>query len=267
MPLWILSIILGFVEGLTEFLPVSSTGHLLIAEHLLKLDPASFLRSDLFNVVIQAGAVMAVIPLFRDRFAMLTRLHEPASQSFLAKIIAAFLITCVGGFIMEKKHFKLPEEVQPVALALLIGGIVFIAVETLLRGKSLPDSISWPVAITVGLAQLIAAAFPGASRSGSTIMLAMIVGASRVSATEFSFLVGIPTMLAASALKIFKEIHHPATDGVPTDWGILLLASIVAIIVSFITVKWLLGFVRSHTFIGFGIYRIIVGVLLLLFLQ
>ena len=128
MPLWFLSIILGFVEGLTEFLPVSSTGHLLIAEHLLKLDPASFLRSDLFNVVIQAGAVMAVIPLFRERFVMLSHLHQPASQTFLAKIATAFLITCAGGFMMEKKHFKLPEEIQPVALALIIGGVVFIVV-------------------------------------------------------------------------------------------------------------------------------------------
>jgi len=255
------------VEGLTEFLPVSSTGHLLIAEHLLKLDPDSFLRSDLFNVVIQAGAVLAVIPLFRERLAMLSRWQEPVSQRFIAKIFVAFFITCVGGFIMEKKHFKLPEEVQPVALALIIGGIVFIAVETWLRGKKLPEEISWPVAITIGLAQLIAAAFPGASRSGSTIMLAMVVGATRVSATEFSFLVGIPTMLAASALKIFKAVHHPAPDAVPTDWGMLILASIVAVVVSFITVKWLLRYVQSHTFIGFGIYRIVVGILLLLFLR
>jgi len=267
MPLWLLSLILGIVEGLTEFLPVSSTGHLLIAEHLLQIDPGSFLRSDLFNVVIQAGAVLAVIPLFRERLVMLSHLHEPASQTFLAKIVTAFFITCVGGFIMEKKHFKLPEEIQPVAYALLIGGIVFIVVETALRGKKLPDAISWPVAITIGLAQLIAAGFPGASRSGSTIILALVVGASRVSATEFSFLVGIPTMLAASALKIFKAVHHPAADAVPTDWTTLILASVVAAVVSFITVKWLLRYVQSHTFINFGIYRIVVAVLLLLFLR
>jgi undecaprenyl-diphosphatase len=267
MQTWLLAIILGFVEGLTEFIPVSSTGHLLITEHLLKIDPASFLRSDLFNVVIQLGAVLAVIPLFRDRLAMLSRLHEPASQTLLAKIIVAVGITVVGGFIMTKRGFKLPEEVQPVALALIIGGVVFILVEALVRGKKLPDDISWPVAITIGLAQLIAAGFPGASRSGSTIILALLVGASRVRATEFSFLVGIPTMMAASALKIFQALHHPAADTVKTEWGTLALASVVAIVVSFIAVKWLLRFVQTHTFIGFGIYRIVAGAALLLFLR
>ena len=267
MPIWLLAIILGFVEGLTEFIPVSSTGHLLIAEHLLKIDPASFLRSDMFNVVIQAGAVLAVIPLFRERFAMLMRWREPASQQLLAKIIVAFGITVVGGYIMTKKGFKLPEEVQPVALALIIGGIVFIAVEAWVRGKTLPDEISWAVAITIGLAQLIAAGFPGASRSGSTIILALVVGASRVRATEFSFLVGIPTMLAASAHKIREALHHPVPGAPANDWGTLIIASVVAIIVSFIAVKWLLRYVQSHTFIGFGIYRIVAGVLLLLFLR
>ncbi|MEI9893834.1 MAG: undecaprenyl-diphosphate phosphatase [Chthoniobacter sp.] len=267
MPIWLLAILLGFVEGLTEFIPVSSTGHLLIAEHLLKIDPSSFLRSDLFNVVIQAGAVLAVIPLFRDRLTMLSHLHEAASQRMLAKIVVAFGITVVGGIIMTKKHFKLPEEVEPIAIALIVGGIVFIAVETWLRGKTLADEISWPVAITIGLAQLIAAGFPGASRSGSTIILALVVGASRVRATEFSFLVGIPTMLAASVLKIFQALHHPDPTAPAADWGSLLLASIVAIVVSFIAVKWLLRYVQSHTFIGFGIYRIVAGALLLLFLR
>src|SRR6201994_4420696 len=132
MPIWLLSIILGFVEGLPEFIPVSSTGHLLIAEHLLKIDPDSFLRSDLFNIVIQAGAVMAVIPLFRERIAMLLRFSEPASQRMLLKIFVACLVTAVPGFVIDKMHFKLPEEVTPVALALLIGGIIFIIVEAFL---------------------------------------------------------------------------------------------------------------------------------------
>ncbi len=264
MSAWLLAVILGFVEGLTEFIPVSSTGHLLIAEHLLKLDPASFLRSDLFNVVIQAGAVLAVIPLFKDRLAMLARWREPASQLLLAKIGVAFFITCVGGLILEKKHFKLPEEVQPIALALIIGGVLFVVVEALLRGRKGAVEISWAVAITIGFAQLIAAVFPGSSRSGTTILFALILGAARPAATEFSFLVGIPTMLAASALKIFKALHHPAADAVRPDWGILIVASVVAAVVSFIAVKWLLRYVQSHTFTGFGIYRIVVGIALLL---
>ena len=264
---WFIVVVLGFIEGLTEFIPVSSTGHLLIAEHLLHLDRGSFFRSDLFNVVIQAGAVLAVLPLFKDRLAMLSRWREPASQTLIARIGTAFFITCVGGFILEKKHFKLPEEVQPVALALIIGGVLFVAVETLLRGRKPAEGISWAVALTIGFAQLIAAVFPGSSRSGSTILFALILGAARPAATEFSFLVGIPTMLAASGLKIFKALHHPASDAVPTDWGMLAVASIVAAVVSFIAVKWLLRYVQSHTFVGFGVYRIAVGIALLLWLR
>ena len=128
MSIWLVAIILGVIEGLTEFIPVSSTGHLLIAEHWLPR------QSDLFNVVIQAGAVLAVLPLFRARLQMLSRWREPASQVLLAKIAVAFFITCAGGYILEKKGFKLPEHVMPVALALLIGGVLFIAVEMLLRG-------------------------------------------------------------------------------------------------------------------------------------
>ena len=264
---WLIVLILGFVEGLTEFIPVSSTGHLLIAEHLLQLDPGSFLRSDLFNIVVQAGAVLAVLPLFQERMAMLARWREPASQMLLAKIGAAVFITCAGGFILEKKHFKLPEEVFPVALALLIGGVLFIAAEMLLRGRKGAVEISWTVALAMGLAQLIAAVFPGASRSGSTILCALLLGAARPVATEFSFLVGIPTMLVASAWKIFKTLHHPAAAAGRPEWAVLLVASVVAAVVSFIAVKWLLRYVQSHTFTGFGIYRIAVGVLLLLFLR
>lgn len=261
MATWLVVLILGIVEGITEFLPVSSTGHLLIAEHWLPR------QSDVFNIVIQGAAVLAVLPLFRNRLAMMSRLHEKASQTYLMKIIVACVITGIPGFIMEKKGFKLPEEVQPVAWALIIGGVVFIAVETWLRGKKHTDEISWAVVVAVGIGQLIAAAFPGASRSGSTIMLALMLGTARPAATEFSFLVSIPTMLAATGLKLFKEFHHPIAGAPHEDMAMLLLGVVVSAIVSFIAVKWLLRFVQSHTFIGFGIYRIVAGVLLLVFLR
>ena len=258
MSIWLIAIILGIVEGLTEFIPVSSTGHLLIAEHWLPR------QSDLFNVVIQAGAVLAVLPLFGPRLKMLSRWREPASQVMLAKITTAFFITCAGGFILEKKGFKLPEEITPVAIALLIGGVLFIAVEMLLRGRKGSDEISWRVAVVIGFAQLIAAVFPGSSRSGATILFALMLGASRPAATEFSFLVGIPTMLAASALKIFKALHHPVAGAAHENRAVLAVASIVAAGVSFISVKWLLRYVQSHTFIGFGWYRVGVAAFLLL---
>ena len=258
LPTWLVVTILGIIEGLTEFIPVSSTGHLLIAEHWLPR------QSDLFNVVIQAGAVLAVLPLFWGRVKMLSHWREPASRTLLAKIAVAFFITGAIGFILEKKGFKLPEKVTPVALALLIGGVLFIAVETLLRGRKASAEISWAVAIAIGFAQLVAAVFPGASRSGATILFALVLGAARPAATEFSFLVGIPTMLAASALKIFKALHHPVAGAPHEDWAMLSLAAVIAAVVSFIAVKWLLRYVQSHTFVGFGIYRIGAAVLMLL---
>ena len=263
LPHWLIVVILGIIEGITEFIPVSSTGHLLIAEHLLKLDPKSFLRSDLFNVVIQAGAVLAVLPLFRERLVMLARWQEPASRTLMAKIAVAFFITCVGGFLIDKKGLKLPEQAMPVALALLIGGILFIGVESILRGRKGLTEISWAVAVAVGFAQLLAAVFPGSSRSGSTILFALLLGAARPVATEFSFLVGIPTMLAASALKIFKAVHHPAAGSAVPDWTTLALGCAIAAIVSFIAVKWLLRYVQRHTFVGFGVYRIVAAIFLL----
>lgn len=254
MPDWLQVIILGIVEGLTEFIPVSSTGHLLIFEHWLGGQ-----KSDLFNVVIQCGAVLAVLPLFKERIAMLLRWREPASRDLNFKIFAAFFITCVGGLILDKGGFELPETVQPVAGALIVGGLLFIAVEMFLKGKKLSENITWTIVIIVALAQLVAAIFPGASRSGSTIIFAMLFGLNRVAATEFSFLVGIPTLLAAGAFKILKALK----GGVHEDWAMLGLGAVVAAIVSFIAVKWLLRYVQSHTFVSFGIYRIVLGILLL----
>ncbi|MDB6122141.1 MAG: Undecaprenyl-diphosphatase [Pedosphaera sp.] len=258
MPDWISVIILGIIEGITEFLPISSTGHLLIAEHWLPK------QSDLFNVVIQSGAVIAVIPLFWGRIIQfLTRWNEPATRDYLLKTIAAFVITGIGGVILEKKHYKLQENMAPVALALLIGGVLFLLIEFLIRGKTLKNEVTWTIAIAVGVGQLIAAIFPGASRSGTTILVALLLGLSRPAATEFTFLVGIPTMLAAGGLKMFKEVHHHGLAGSHENWSMLLLATVVAAVVSFIAVKWLLRYVQSHTFNAFGWYRIAVGIMIL----
>lgn len=254
MPLWLIVILLGIVEGLTEFIPVSSTGHLLIVEHWL-----GSRQSDLFNIVIQVGAVLAVLPLFRRRIAMLARLHEPASRLLALKIFVAFFITGVGGLALKKLGFELPEEIFPVAMALIAGGIVFLVVEGLLQGRNGAESISWPVVFAVAAAQLVAAAFPGASRSGATIMFAMALGTGRVAATEFSFLVGIPTMLAAGAYEIYDELKGGGSE----DWAMLALGFAAAAVVSFVAVKWLLRYVQSHTFVSFGIYRIVFGLLLL----
>jgi undecaprenyl-diphosphatase len=262
MPDWIVVIILGIVEGITEFIPVSSTGHLLITEKLLHIA-----KSDLFNVVIQCGAVIAVLPLFPQRlYKFVFELGDKETQGYLLKILTAFIITCIGGFIIDKKGIKLPEQLAPVAWALLLGGVAFIVIEFFLRGKKLNTDVTWTIAIAVGLGQLIAAVFPGTSRSGSTIMFCLLLGLARPAATEFSFLVGIPTMLAAGALKIFKGIHHPDPLAPHENWGMLLLATVVAAVVSFIAVKWLLRYVQTHTFSAFGWYRIALAIVIFIFL-
>jgi undecaprenyl-diphosphatase len=267
LPAWLVAVLLGIVEGLTEFLPVSSTGHLLVAEHWL-ISPelqtvAPLLTSDFFNIVVQCGAVVAVLPLFRSRLEMLARWKDPRSRDLLLKIGVAFGATGVGGLILDKLHFKLPETVPPVASALIIGGIGFLLAERWVKGRSLSDDVSWSIAGGVAFAQLLAAVFPGTSRSGATILVALLLGANRRLATEFSFLVGIPTLLAAGALKGLKELRHPS--GVFTGQAdLLLIAAFMSALVSFVAVRWLLRYIQTHSFAGFGVYRIAFGALLLL---
>ncbi len=259
MPDWLVVLILALVEGITEFIPVSSTGHLLLVEQVLP-NGRVWLENDLFNIVIQSAAVLAVIPLFRARLVRLTHWHAPDSRDYLMKLGTAFAITAAGGLVLDKLHFKLPEKVLPIAIALLAGGVAFLVVEWLLRDHTGAEDVTWLVALAVGAGQLIAAIFPGASRSGTTILLCLLLGLRRPVATEFCFLVGIPTMLAAGGWKILKALrHHEAAP----DWGLVLLGSAAAAAISFLAVKWLLRYVQSHTFVLFGWYRITLGAVLL----
>jgi undecaprenyl-diphosphatase len=260
MPDWIVVIILGIVEGLTEFIPVSSTGHLLITEHLLGRH-----QTDLFNVIIQCGAVVAVLPLFSTRCQqMLFGWREPVMRDFCLKILLAFGITGVGGLMLEKMNFKLPETPKPIAIALIVGGVLFLLIERWLRGRPMRDEVTWTVAVAVGVGQLLAAIFPGTSRSGATILFSLLLGLSRPAATEFSFLVGIPTMMAAGGLKIFKAFQH----GAPAEnWTMVVLGTLVSAVVSFVAVKWFLRYVQSHTFENFGWYRIVLGAVILIVLR
>ena len=262
MPDWIAVVILAVVEGITEFIPVSSTGHLLLTEHLLKVH-----ESDLFNIVIQCGAVIAVLPLFPQRlYKFVFEWRQQETRDYLLKILTAFVVTGAVGFVLDKKGFKLPENLMPVAWALLVGGVAFLVIEWWLRGKKMSNEITWAVVFAVAIGQLIAAVFPGSSRSGSTIMLCLLLGLSRPAATEFSFLVGIPTMLAAGGLKIFKALHHPVAGAPHENWGLVLLATVIAAVVSFIAVKWLLRYVQTHTFNLFGWYRVALAIAIFLLL-
>jgi undecaprenyl-diphosphatase len=221
----------------------------------------------LYNIVIQCGAVIAVIPLFHKRFhQVIFQWRDKAVQDYLLKISAAFVITGAIGFVLEKKGLRLKDDLLPIAIAVFVGGIAFLLVEWWLRGKKLKDEITWPIVIAVGLGQILAAVFPGTSRSGATIVLALMLGLNRPLATEFSFLVGIPTMLAAGGLKIFKALHHPNPLAPHENWSMLLLCTVVSAIVSFIAVKWLLRYVQSHTFNLFGWYRIALAIVLFLLL-
>lgn len=249
------TIILGIIEGTTEFLPISSTGHLLIAEHFLGE------RSELFNVTIQAGAILAIVLIYwRRLLGLLTHFSEPASRDYLMKLVVAFLITATGGFIATRLGWKLPESVLPIALATLIGGILILAIEAYVARQPVSDSVTWKVAIWVGLCQILAAVFPGTSRSASTIFAAMLVGLTlRPAATEFAFLVGIPTMFAATAYEFLKHRHEAAGE----DWNAVAVGVVVSAVVAFIAVKWLLRYVQSHRFTVFAWYRIVLGVALL----
>jgi undecaprenyl-diphosphatase len=264
MPLWFAIVLLGIIEGITEFLPVSSTGHLLLAERWLPR------QTDLFNIVIQSGAVLAVLPLFPDRLRQFVfRWRERETQDYLLKILLAFVLTGIGGFVWTKLGHQLPKVLGPVAWALLLGGIAFVAVEAWLRGRPLHNRATWTIAVAVGVAQLVAAIFPGTSRSGASILMCLVLGLARPAATEFSFLVGIPTMLAAGGWEVFHALrHHPA--GAPGEnWAMVVLGFVVSAIVSFIAVKWLLRYVQTHTFVVFGWYRIALAavIALLLFLS
>lgn len=262
---WLLAVILGLIEGITEFIPVSSTGHLLLAEQFLSVGgqpiDGTFFGSEVFNAVIQCGAVLAALPLFSDRLATLRRWREPASRDYFLKLLLAFAITVAGALVMKKLGLTLPHTAQPIALALLLGGVLFVVTERWLRGRAAVTEVSWKLAAVFGLAQLVAVAFPGSSRSGSTIIFALLLGLGRGPAVEFSFLLGVPTLCAAGAKTMLDALKHHEV----ILWQPLLIATLVAAVSSVFAVRWLLRYVQSHTFTGFGIYRIALGVLLLLF--
>ncbi len=250
-------ILLGVIEGITEFLPISSTGHLLIAQHWLDR------RSDLFNVAIQAGAILAVVLIYWRRLWDLTlHLAQAENRDYLFKLGAAFLITVAGGFTAKQLGLELPETVAPVAWALIIGGLAIFAVEAYASRQSPSDVLTWKVAVWVGLGQILAAVFPGTSRSAATIFAAMLAGmTSRPAAAEFAFIVGIPTMFAATAYEAYDLYEEGGFAN--ENWTELGVGFVVSAVVAFIAVKWLLLYIQTHRFTPFAWYRLAVGGVLL----
>ncbi len=250
------NIVLGLVEGITEFLPISSTGHLLVAEHLLGSQ-----KSDAFNVLIQVGPIFAAIVVFwRHIVDLLTGLGNPEKRDEVIKLGASFVLTGFGGLLMKTLGLKLPETVLPIALATFVGGLLIFWVEAK-AGKATTTRIGWKVAIAVAAAQLLAAGFPGTSRSGAAVMMALAFGLARPEAVRFAFLVGIPTMLAAGGKQILDAVK--AGHGAELTAQGTLVAFAVATVSAFLAVKWLLKFVQTRNFIPFAWYRLAMGAALL----
>ncbi len=249
-------VLLGIIEGITEFLPISSTGHLLIAEHWLGR------RSDLFNVANQAGAILAIVIIYWPRlWDLVMHFARAENRSYVGKMSAAFAITVVGGFIAKKMGLELPDTIEPVAWALILGGFAIFAIETYAKRLPSSDALTWKVAFWVGMGQILAAVFPGVSRSAATIFAAMLAGmTSRPAAAEFSFLVGVPTMFAATAYEVF-DVYRSGQIA-DENWTDLGVGFVVSAAVAFIAVKWLLRYVQTHNFNPFGWYRIALGLLL-----
>jgi undecaprenyl-diphosphatase len=257
MPDWLAVVILGVIEGITEFLPISSTGHLLLADYWIQ-----YHASDLFLAVIQTGAVLAVIMAFAERLKMMLRnIREPETKDFIVKLAAAFCLTAIGGLLLKKTGFQLEKNPGPIAWATLIGGILILLVERHLKGKELSGRVTWAIAIAVGVGQLIAVIFPGSSRSGTTILMALVLGCSRQTAIEFSFLLGIPTLFAAAGLEILSAVKHGEVAS--TESGLVLLGAAVAALTAFASVRWLLRYIQGHSFSAFGWYRIALGLMIL----
>ncbi len=262
LPEWLAIVLLGVIEGVTEFLPISSTGHLLIPQNLGWLPR----QTDLFDVVIQSGAVLAVLAVFYQRVIHLGRtLGDPSTRDYLLKLFCAFAITAAGGLLIKKLGVELPHEIAPVAWATLVGALVIFACEWWKKDHQGVAEVTWAVVLVVGCAQIVAAIFPGTSRSGASILAAMAVGMARPAATEFSFLLGVPTLLAAGAYKILSAFMDG--EAATENWSMVALGTAVSAVSAFVVVRWLIRFVQSHTFNGFAWYRLIMGLALLAYVR
>jgi undecaprenyl-diphosphatase len=259
LALYLKAVVLGVVEGLTEFLPISSTGHLIVAGQLLGFSDD---RAKLFDIVIQSGAMLAVIWEYRARFArVLGGLpSEPAARRFVLNLAVAFMPAAVLGLAFGSTIKQHLFHAVPVALAFIIGGLIILWVERLPRRAAVEqvDDMTWKDALKVGLAQSFAL-IPGTSRSGATIIGGMLFGLSRRAATEFSFFLAVPTLIAAGAYDLYK---HRALLGAG-DLGLFSVGFVVSFVSAFLCVRWLLRYIASHDFSLFAWYRIAFGVIVL----
>jgi undecaprenyl-diphosphatase len=253
-------IILGIVEGVTEFLPVSSTGHLILASALLKYDPEYWA---LFNIVIQLGAILAIVVLYwRTFWAVLMGLMrmDPTSIRFVRNILVAFIPAAVIGVILHKHIEALLGSPMTVAIALIVGGFAIIGIERWVKEGSIAGvaEIPLPKVIGIGFIQCLAMV-PGVSRSGATILGALSLGVERRTAAEFSFFLAIPTMLGATVLELVSK-RHELMSGISVGLGGIAIGFVVAFLVALVVVRWFVGLVGKTGFTPFAWYRIVLGI-------
>ena len=264
------AIILGIVEGITEWLPISSTGHMILVDEVLKLNMSPEFM-EMFLVVIQLGAILAVILLYWKKiwpFKVENGLKiEKDTIIMWVKILIACVPAAIVGVLFDDKLNELFYNPTTVAIMLILFGILFIIIENYNKGKSPKinslSKITYTVAIMIGIFQLIAAVFPGTSRSGATIVGALLIGVSRTIAAEFTFFLAIPVMLGASALKLVKFALKTGFVMTGNEVAILSVGTFVAFIVSILAIKFLMSYIKSNDFKVFGWYRIILGTLVL----
>lgn len=244
-------IILAFVEGLTEFIPVSSTGHLILVSHFLKIEPTEFTKA--FDVIIQFGAIFAVVYLYSHKLRW--------DFAYYKKLLIAFLPAAVIGFLFKNKIDLLLESTTVVAWALIAGGILMMLLDSLIKGKN-SDDPSLKSSFMIGVFQCLAM-IPGVSRSASTIIGGQVMGLTREKAAEFSFLLAIPTLGAATAYKLWKVRSVIQSD----QLFHLALGVFLSFVFSLIAIKFFISFVNKYGFKAFGIYRIVLGAIVLFLTQ
>jgi undecaprenyl-diphosphatase len=255
--------VLGIVQGITEWLPISSTGHMILVDEFLKLN-FSDVFVNTFLVVIQFGSILAVLTIYfnlLNPFSPKKTLEQKkGTMSLWFKVIVAIIPSGIVGILFEDKIDQLFYNPVVVALALIIYGVIMIFIEDGKKKSKVKDisSMSYKLALTIGVFQCLAL-IPGTSRSGSTIIGAMLFGASKYVATEFSFFMAVPTMLGASAVKLIKS----GLGFSSFQWTVLFIGSLVAYLVSIFAIKFLMDYIKKHNFKAFGYYRIALGFLVL----
>lgn len=254
------ALVMGIVEGLTEFLPISSTGHLILAGQLLGFNTP---KGAVFDIVIQTGAILAVIWEYRQRFLDVLKgmLTEARAQKFILNLLIAFMPAAVLGLAvgkLVKQHLFHP---IPVAMAFIIGGLIILWAERRQHTVTVRevDDMTWLDALKMGCAQTLALLFPGVSRSGATIIGGLFFGLSRKAATEFSFFLAVPTLIAAGAYQLYKERALLSSD----DIGMFSVGMLAAFLSAFACVRWFLRYVMTHDFTLFAWYRIAFGLIVI----